>query len=74
MIVILILVGYILACILWYNLGKFILAIITYGFNWKLIKEEMKETPEQLEQVFILFWPLIVLYWICCKVDDFLTR
>jgi hypothetical protein len=74
MIVILILVGYILACILWYNLGKFILAIIAYGFKWNLIKEEMKNTPDQLEQVFILFWPLIVLYWICCVVDDFLTR
>ena len=55
MIVILILVGYILACILWYNLGKFILAIIAYGFKWNLIKEEMKNTPDQLEQVFILF-------------------
>jgi hypothetical protein len=74
MIVILILVCYILACILWYNLGKFILAIISYGFNWKCIKEEMKDTPGQLEQLFILFWPLVVLYWICIVVDDFLTR
>lgn len=74
MIVILFLVGYILACILWYNLGKFILAIISYGFNWKDIKEEMKNTPGQLEQLLIVFWPLVVLYWICVVVDDFLTR
>lgn len=74
MIVILILVGYILACILWYNLGKFIVALIECDFNWKYIKEEMKDTPGHLEQLFIVFWPLLVLYWICCKVDDFLTR
>lgn len=72
--VILILVGYILACILWYNLGKFILLLIEYGSNWKCIKEEMKDTPGQLDQLFIAFWPLVVLYWICCKMDDFLTR
>lgn len=72
--VILILVGYILACILWYNLGKIILALIECGFNWKDIKEEMKDTPGQLEQLFIMCWPLVVLYWICCKVDDFLTH
>lgn len=71
---IVILVGYILACILWYNIGKFIVALIECGFNWKYIKEEMKDTPGQLEQLFILFWPLLVLYWICCKADDFLTR
>lgn len=69
-----ILIGYILACILWYNLGKFIVALIECGFNWKCIKEEMKDTPGHLEQLFILSWPLVVLYWICCKVDDFLTR
>jgi hypothetical protein len=74
MIVFLFLVGYILACILWYNLGKFILALIEYGFNWKSIKEEMKDTPGQLEQLFILFLPLVVLYWICVVVYDFLTR
>lgn len=66
--------GIILAFVLWYNIGKFIVALIEYGFNWKYIKENMKDTPGHLEQLFIMFWPLLVLYWICCKVDDFLTR
>ena len=63
MIVILILVGYILACILWYNLGKFILAIIAYGFKWNLIKEEMKNTPDQF--YIVLAFDCIILDLLC---------
>lgn len=67
MIVILILVGYILACILWYNLGKFILAIIAYGFKWNLIKEEMKNTPRSVRTsvYIVLAFDCIILDLLC---------